>query len=45
MSNEESERLRREYWGIGVRVDDSWMNGCFVMRALFSWIEVVDWGG
>ena len=34
-----------EYWGVGVRVGDSWMNGCFVMRALFGWIEVVEWGG
>ena len=34
-----------EYWDVGVRVGDSWMNGCFVLCAFFGWIEVVEWGG
>ena len=33
-----------EYWDVGVRVGDSWMNGCFVLCAFFGWIEVVEWG-
>ena len=56
MKEEESEKgwrdrewgeweIGRQYWDDGVRVGDSWMNRCFVMRVLFDWIEVVDWNG
>ena len=33
----ELQEIGRNYWCVGVSLDDSWMNGCFVMRGVFAW--------
>lgn len=45
----ELQEIGKEYWYVGVRLDDSWRNGCFMIRALFAWwvwlFGLVEWGG
>ena len=45
----ELQEIGKEYWYVGVRLDDSWRNGCFMIRVLFAWwvwlFGLVEWGG